>query len=121
MACAFVGYAVADVNYGGSTGYGRKYRKRLAGQWGVVDVDDCCAAATYLADKGLADPKQLCITGGSAGGYTTLACLAFRFVLEYIDERGFTIAKCLRPCSKARAHWVQTVLPLGRAAALILG
>lgn len=69
---------MADVNYGGSTGYGRKYRKRLAGNWGVVDVDDCCAAATHLAEQGRADPKKLCITGGSAGGYTTLACLAFR-------------------------------------------
>lgn len=76
------GYAVADVNYGGSTGYGRKYRKRLEGQWGVVDVDDCCAAATFLAEKGLVNPQQLCITGGSAGGYTTLACLAFRKVFS---------------------------------------
>eukprot|EP00208_Stichococcus_sp_RCC1054_P002843 CAMPEP_0206138646 /NCGR_PEP_ID=MMETSP1473-20131121/3468_1 /ASSEMBLY_ACC=CAM_ASM_001109 /TAXON_ID=1461547 /ORGANISM="Stichococcus sp, Strain RCC1054" /LENGTH=673 /DNA_ID=CAMNT_0053532135 /DNA_START=1045 /DNA_END=3066 /DNA_ORIENTATION=+ len=76
------GYAVADVNYGGSTGYGRKYRKRLAGNWGVVDVDDCCAAATHLAEQGRADPKKLCITGGSAGGYTTLACLAFRKVFS---------------------------------------
>lgn len=76
------GYAVADVNYGGSTGYGRKYRKRLAGRWGIVDVDDCSNAATYLAQQGLADEKKLCITGGSAGGYTTLACLAFREVFS---------------------------------------
>ncbi len=72
---------MADVNYGGSTGYGRRYRKRLAGSWGVVDVDDCCAAATHLAERGQADPRKLCITGGSAGGYTTLACLAFRCTL----------------------------------------
>lgn len=115
------GYAVADVNYGGSTGYGRKYRKRLAGNWGVVgalaaviecelvnkrvrcpadvrhmlpgwwrqfitcfpaDVDDCSNAATHLAEQMLADPKKLCITGGSAGGYTTLACLAFKCAAE---------------------------------------
>jgi dipeptidyl aminopeptidase/acylaminoacyl peptidase len=76
------GYAVADVNYGGSTGYGRKYRKRLAGNWGVVDVDDCSNAATHLAEQKLADPKKLCITGGSAGGYTTLACLAFKNVFK---------------------------------------
>lgn len=74
------GFAVADVNYGGSTGYGRPYRMRLRKQWGVVDVDDCCNAAKYLASQGLADPERLCIDGGSAGGYTTLACLAFRDV-----------------------------------------
>ena len=50
------------------------------GKWGVVDVDDCCAAARYLADRGEVDPARLCIDGGSAGGYTTLACLAFRCV-----------------------------------------
>lgn len=72
------GYAIADVDYGGSTGYGRAYRNRLRGHWGVVDVDDCCNAAKYLADKDLVDPLKSCIDGGSAGGYTTLACLAFR-------------------------------------------
>jgi dipeptidyl aminopeptidase/acylaminoacyl peptidase len=69
---------VADINYGGSTGYGRQYRQRLNGKWGIVDVDDCCNAAKYLAEKGLVDPTRLCITGGSAGGYTTLACMVFR-------------------------------------------
>jgi dipeptidyl aminopeptidase/acylaminoacyl peptidase len=72
------GIAVVDVDYGGSTGYGRSYRKRLEGEWGVVDVDDCVAAARHLVDRGLADPARLCIEGGSAGGYTTLAALAFR-------------------------------------------
>jgi dienelactone hydrolase len=72
------GFAVVDVNYGGSTGYGREYRIRLNGQWGVVDVDDCCNAALYLAEKGLADRKRLTIKGGSAGGFTTFACLTFR-------------------------------------------
>jgi dipeptidyl aminopeptidase/acylaminoacyl peptidase len=72
------GIAVVDVDYGGSTGYGRSYRKRLEGQWGVVDLDDCVAAARHLVDRGLADPARLCIEGGSAGGYTTLAALAFR-------------------------------------------
>lgn len=76
------GFAVADINYGGSTGYGRKYRDRLKGSWGVVDVDDCCNAAKYLAAAGLVDPKRLTITGGSAGGYTTLACMAFRDVFS---------------------------------------
>lgn len=64
---------------GGSTGYGREYRNRLLGNWGVVDVDDCANAAAHLARQGLVDPAKLCIDGGSAGGYTTLACLAFRW------------------------------------------
>ena len=72
------GFAVADVNYGGSTGYGRAYRERLDGTWGIVDVDDCVNAARYLADRGLADPDRLLIRGGSAGGYTTLSALTFR-------------------------------------------
>lgn len=72
------GFAIADVNYGGSAGYGRAYRERLNGQWGVVDVDDCVNAARHLVDKGLADPDRLIIVGGSAGGYTTLSALAFR-------------------------------------------
>jgi dipeptidyl aminopeptidase/acylaminoacyl peptidase len=72
------GFAVLDVNYGGSTGYGRAYRQRLAGQWGSVDVDDCVNGARYLAARGLADPRRMAIRGGSAGGYTTLAALAFR-------------------------------------------
>lgn len=72
------GFAVVNVNYGGSTGYGRDYRERLKGSWGLVDVDDCTGAALYLADQGLVDRKRMAIRGGSAGGYTTLACLAFR-------------------------------------------
>jgi hypothetical protein len=74
------GIAVLDVNYGGSTGYGRVYRERLNGAWGIVDVDDCCYGATSLAARGRVDGKRLAIRGGSAGGYTTLACLAFRKV-----------------------------------------
>jgi len=72
------GIAVVDVDYGGSTGYGRAYRRRLDGQWGVVDVDDCVAAARYLAGRGDVDPARLAIRGGSAGGYTTLCALTFR-------------------------------------------
>jgi dipeptidyl aminopeptidase/acylaminoacyl peptidase len=72
------GIAVLDVNYGGSTGYGREYRERLHLAWGIVDVDDCVNGARYLAAQGLADPERMVITGGSAGGYTTLAALAFR-------------------------------------------
>jgi len=72
------GFAVLDVNYGGSAGYGRAYRERLNGAWGVVDVDDCVSGAASLVERGLADPERLVIRGGSAGGYTTLAALAFR-------------------------------------------
>jgi dipeptidyl aminopeptidase/acylaminoacyl peptidase len=72
------GIAVVDVDYGGSTGYGRRYRRQLYGQWGIVDVEDCVAAAEYLVGRGDVDGARLAIEGGSAGGYTTLAALAFR-------------------------------------------
>jgi dipeptidyl aminopeptidase/acylaminoacyl peptidase len=70
------GFAVADINYAGSSGYGRAYRNALDGGWGVADVEDCIAAARWLAEQGRVDPARLCIRGGSAGGYTTLAALA---------------------------------------------
>ncbi len=76
------GFAVVDVDYGGSTGYGRAYRERLNGRWGEVDVLDCVAAARFLADAGKADPERLAITGGSAGGFTTLAALTFHDVFK---------------------------------------
>jgi len=71
------GFAYLDVNYRGSTGYGRAYRKKLEGQWGIVDVDDCLNGAHYLIQQGIVDPEKLAISGGSAGGYTTLAALTF--------------------------------------------
>ena len=76
------GFAVVDVNYGGSTGYGREYRQRLKDRWGIVDVDDCTNAAKYLAAQGLVDGERLAIAGGSAGGYTTLCALTFRDVFK---------------------------------------
>ena len=76
------GFAVVDVNYGGSTGYGRDYRRLLNGNWGVVDVEDCVNAARYLADRGDADGDRLAIRGGSAGGFTTLAALVFADVFK---------------------------------------
>ena len=72
------GISVLDVNYGGSTGFGRAYRLRLDGNWGIVDVDDCVNGARYLANKGRIDGARAVITGGSAGGYTTLVALTFR-------------------------------------------
>jgi dipeptidyl aminopeptidase/acylaminoacyl peptidase len=76
------GFAVADVNYGGSTGYGREYRQRLDGQWGIVDVDDCVNCAHYLIERGEVDGERTAIRGGSAGGYTTLAALTYRDVFK---------------------------------------
>ena len=72
------GIAVVDVNYGGSSGYGRAYRMRLNGNWGVIDVDDCINAARYLVGQGLADGDRVSITGGSAGGFTALLSLTKR-------------------------------------------
>jgi dipeptidyl aminopeptidase/acylaminoacyl peptidase len=72
------GIGVLDVDYGGSNGYGRAYRERLRGQWGIVDLDDCEAGAKFLVEAGRADPDRLMVRGGSAGGFTTLALLAFR-------------------------------------------
>ena len=74
------GVAVLDVNYGGSTGYGRHYRERLIGEWGVVDVDDCVNAARYVVSRGDADGARVAISGGSAGGFTALASMVFREV-----------------------------------------
>jgi len=76
------GFAVLDVNYGGSTGHGREYRERLLGKWGIVDVADCAAGATALAVQGRVDPARLAIRGWSAGGYTTLCALAFTDVFQ---------------------------------------
>jgi dipeptidyl aminopeptidase/acylaminoacyl peptidase len=71
------GFAVVDVNYGGSTGFGRAYRERLRGQWGVVDLADTVAAVRHLVAAGRVDPRRVVIRGGSAGGYTVLCALAF--------------------------------------------
>ncbi|RMF61034.1 MAG: S9 family peptidase, partial [Calditrichaeota bacterium] len=71
------GFAVLDVNYRGSTGFGRAYREMLNGLWGIADVEDCVEGATYLSKKGLVDNQRLIIRGSSAGGYTVLAALAF--------------------------------------------
>jgi dipeptidyl aminopeptidase/acylaminoacyl peptidase len=76
------GFAVLDVNYGGSTGYGRAYRERLNDSWGITDIDDCVNGAKHLAEQGLVDGDRLTIRGWSASGYTTLAALTFRDVFK---------------------------------------
>ncbi len=76
------GFAVLDVNYGGSTGFGRAYREQLSRQWGIVDVEDCVAGARYLAEQGWVDGERMVIRGGSAGGFTTLSALAFHRVFR---------------------------------------
>ena len=76
------GFAFVDINYGGSTGYGRAYRQRLNGKWGITDLEDTVHCVQYLADQGLIDPDKAAIRGGSAGGYTTLAALAFSDVFK---------------------------------------
>ncbi|MDE0041009.1 MAG: prolyl oligopeptidase family serine peptidase, partial [Candidatus Poribacteria bacterium] len=76
------GFAVLDVNYGGSTGYGRAYRERLDGKWGIVDVDDCVSGVRYLIDRDEVDGRRVAINGGSAGGYTTLCALTFHDIFK---------------------------------------
>ena len=78
-----------DVNYGGSTGFGRAYMDALKGQWGVVDVQDCVAAARHLGERGLVDANRMAIRGASASGFTTLCALAFHDVFK-AGARGST-------------------------------
>jgi dipeptidyl aminopeptidase/acylaminoacyl peptidase len=107
------GFAVADVNYGGSVGYGRDYRRRLQGQWGVVDVDDCCNAALFLTEKGLADRNRLAVRGASAGGFCTLACLTFRNEVFGAGAALFGVADLVTFTSdthKFESHYLSTLV-----------
>ena len=101
------GIAVLDVNYGGSSGYGRAYRERLKGQWGIVDVDDCVNGARYLVATGEVDGNRLAIRGGSAGGYTTLCALTFRDALQSrrqpLWDQRFGSASTRHPQNSSRA------------------
>ncbi len=106
------GVAVLDVNYGGSTGYGREYRSRLHRQWGIVDVDDCVNGARFLADQGLVDRDRCVISGGSAGGYTTLAALTFRdFFRGGASYYGVSdIAALARTTHKFESHYLDWLI-----------
>jgi dipeptidyl aminopeptidase/acylaminoacyl peptidase len=87
------GFAIVDVNYRGSAGYGRRYRNALRGEWGVIDTADCIAAARSLAEQGRIDPARMAIRGGSAGGYTTLCALTFHDVFA-AGASYFGVADC---------------------------
>ena len=90
------GFAVVDVNYGGSTGYGRDYRDRLVGNWGIVDVEDCVNAAKYLVERGSVDADRLAIRGGSAGGYTTYCALTnYSLFSAGVSRYGVADLSCL--------------------------
>ncbi len=106
------GFGLVDVNYGGSTGYGRAYRTRLNGQWGVVDVDDCINAARHLIEQGLADPDRVSITGGSAGGYTVLLSLTKRdFYNAGANHYGIgDLELFIKETHKFEAHYCDTLI-----------
>jgi dipeptidyl aminopeptidase/acylaminoacyl peptidase len=106
------GFALVDVNYGGSVGYGRAYRQRLNGQWGVVDVDDCINAARYLVDQGQADGDRVSITGGSAGGYTALLSLTKRdFYDAGASHYGIgDLELFIKETHKFEAHYCDTLI-----------
>ena len=106
------GFAVVDVNYGGSSGYGRAYRLRLNGEWGVVDVDDCINAARYLVERGEADGNRVWITGGSAGGYTVLLSLTKRdFYDTGASHYGIgDLELFIKETHKFEAHYCDTLI-----------
>jgi dipeptidyl aminopeptidase/acylaminoacyl peptidase len=112
------GFAVVDVNYGGSSGFGRAYRQELNGQWGVVDVEDVIAAARYLGASGRADPARTAISGGSAGGYTVLVALStsdvFRAGADYYGISDMTVLA--RDTHKFESRYLDTLIgPLPQA------
>jgi dipeptidyl aminopeptidase/acylaminoacyl peptidase len=106
------GFAVVDVNYGGSSGYGRAYRTRLNGNWGVVDVDDCINAAKYLVEHGKADRSRVWITGGSAGGFTVLLSLTKRdFYDAGASHYGIgDLELFIKETHKFESHYVDTLV-----------
>jgi dipeptidyl aminopeptidase/acylaminoacyl peptidase len=106
------GFAVVDVDYGGSAGYGRAYRMRLNGNWGVVDVDDCINAARFLVAQGLADKNRVWITGGSAGGFTALLSLTKRdFYNSGASHYGIgDLELFVKETHKFESHYMETLV-----------
>jgi dipeptidyl aminopeptidase/acylaminoacyl peptidase len=106
------GIAIVDVNYGGSAGYGRDYRLRLNGNWGVVDVDDCINSARYLVEQGLVDGERVSITGGSAGGFTVLLSLTKRdFYNAGASHFGIgDLELFIKETHKFEAHYIDTLI-----------
>lgn len=106
------GFGYLDVNYGGSTGYGRDYRERLKGNWGIVDVDDCVNGALYLVREGRVDGDRMSIKGGSAGGYTTLAALCFKDVFKAgVSSYGISDLEALAlHTHKLEAHYTDQLI-----------
>ncbi|MEY9213368.1 dipeptidyl aminopeptidase/acylaminoacyl peptidase [Thermobifida halotolerans] len=105
------GIGIVDVNYGGSTGYGRSYRERLNGQWGVVDVEDAVAAARSLVDQGIADPTRLAIRGGSAGGLTTLLALTQDVFACGVSYYGVTdLLRLAQETHDFESHYLDTLI-----------
>jgi len=106
------GFAVFDVNYGGSSGYGRNYRDRLKGKWGIKDVDDCINGVKFLVKKGKADGERLIIRGGSAGGYTVLCALTFRdFFRAGASYYGVSdLVKLTKETHKFESHYLNSLI-----------
>lgn len=106
------GFAVADVNYRGSSGFGRCYRQSLHGTWGLKDAEDCVEAARYLVTRGLADPRRLAISGGSAGGFTVLCALAFHkyFRAGAVYYGLSELESAMRDTHKFEAHYGDSLL-----------
>ena len=105
------GIAVLDVNYGGSSGFGRAYRDRLQLNWGVVDVDDCINGAKFLAERGSVDANRMVISGGSAGGYTTLAALFHDVFCGGASYYGVSdIAALARDTHKFESHYLDWLI-----------
>ena len=106
------GFAILDVNYSGSSGYGRTYRDRLIGQWGLIDVIDCVNGAKYLADKQMADGKRMSISGGSAGGFTVLSALAFHKTFSAgVSRYGISSLESIASDSpKFESHYLESLI-----------
>ncbi|MGH8278023.1 MAG: S9 family peptidase [Gammaproteobacteria bacterium] len=106
------GFAIADVNYRGSSGFGRAYRESLRGEWGIKDAEDCIATARYLVEHGLADARRLAISGGSAGGFTVLCALAFHdyFKAGAVYYGLSELATAMRDTHKFEAHYGDSLL-----------